>query len=73
MPGDRPASDTRAVIAGVRIQQACRSGRGRQLSLRDADAAAVLAALDRGEQRGELTQRLYALQLAPQETQAGES
>jgi hypothetical protein len=73
IPGDRPASETQAVIAGMRIQQACKSGRGRQLSLRDADAAAVLAALDRGEQRGELTRRLYMLQLALQEIRAGET
>jgi hypothetical protein len=68
IPRERPAGDTRAVIAGMRIQEACKSGRGRQLSLQDADAGAVLAALDRGEQRGELTGRLYALQLALRET-----
>jgi hypothetical protein len=73
IPGERPASETQAVIAGMRIQQVCTAGRGRQLSLRDADAAAVLAALDRGEQRGELTRRLYAFQLALRQTRAGET
>lgn len=68
---DRPAGDARAVITGMRIEQTCRSGRGRQLSLRDEEAAALLAALDRGEQSGELTRGLYALQLALRETCAG--
>lgn len=73
IPGDRTASDTQALIAGMRIQQACKSGRGKQLSLRNADAAAVLAALDRGEHRGELTPHLYALQLALREIRTGET